>query len=735
MAHDYLPRKVRKNIKTCQQRRSHHRRETIRLELQQGWCGRFLSQAWRAAYALGGKKRGPKHRVYHQLPSYVPDVNEWSEYLGQKGSLGGCEATHTTWCTAFDEYHDEPFCEPGWDDNFLAKEDLKNTVSQLRKGTCRRGVQPGDVPVEIWKILLFYLKNQKSDDFRGGVGNVDNNCIFQGRGDLNERMHRIHAVSRKTLRPPLRWHCSYVWLLPKNNNKLKCASMRLIHGLQTYSKAFYAGLWKSQDVMPDPQHEFASAGKRREEAITAQCVMSHKLTVHNISHFSEWYDASNAFPSTSHSAIIDVVSDAKSECDATFFILHVVAAMFNLTAQGVTQLFAAGSGIFAGGSIARQMFGAVYTKCVDTWSNITAEGDKMLNAVSPLTGKVINCSITTFVDDIGKKRTVNADHIVDEANFVRSTLRNEVQSAGIDLNVDKSVIQVSLFGTGAMTRQRHIFNSGKVGQVRVTPEARYLGPYLNTNGTASQEVPRRIRATAIAWYTLIRFWYERIDLPFKLLVFRSVVVGTMLSGMVSFALSRSAYARLQSPIAKYARKLLRGRACVKVVNSQGVRTFQALSNVDVLKECGIAPIHVELAVQRLTMYQNIARDCDKHDLYITCMFGHFPFERLEHSFHPWKQQMVNDVELLRPYDEFAHFIDQLCIQPILLFQQGECNTTFCNFDLKVLRVKFTSVCTPPPGHCPPEIDNIIGGTSFMNVMTRCPMVQYAVCALTTSVHL
>ena len=49
-------------------------------------------EMWRLARLRGGKRTGPRKRVFGRVPSTKPTINEWKDYLAQDGPAGGCIA-------------------------------------------------------------------------------------------------------------------------------------------------------------------------------------------------------------------------------------------------------------------------------------------------------------------------------------------------------------------------------------------------------------------------------------------------------------------------------------------------------------------------------------------------------------------------------------------------------------------------------------------------------------------
>ena len=71
--------------------------------------------------------------------------------------------------------------------------------------------------------------------------------------------------------------------------------MRLIHGESTAGKAFYGGLYDRQRKVKSPVYCFSVPGKRREEGITCQLVLSWKLKRSGMASTTDFEDISNAF--------------------------------------------------------------------------------------------------------------------------------------------------------------------------------------------------------------------------------------------------------------------------------------------------------------------------------------------------------------------------------------------------------------------------------------------------------
>eukprot|EP00972_Heterocapsa_arctica_P090692 13381683-Heterocapsa_arctica.AAC.2 len=73
----------------------------------------------------------------------------------------------------------------------------------------------------------------------------------------------------------------------------------------------------------------------------------------------------------------------------------------------------------------------------------------------------------------------------------------------------------------------------------ITSVVKYLGSLVHNRGSNAAEVDERLRKAGIAWRTLGRVWYvQGVTLRVCLLLFRSVVLGRVLSGLESLVLTQ-----------------------------------------------------------------------------------------------------------------------------------------------------------------------------------------------------
>ena len=199
--------------------------------------------------------------------------------------------------------------------------------------------------------------------------------------------------------------------------------------------------------------------------------------------------------------------------------------------------------------------------------------------------------MTVFVDDLASIYGYYDNTALLQSNVLNDFLDACLSDVNMVQNLDKQELIVRVFGHGASNILWQIQDKFKE-QYKLS--ARYLGPYLQWDGSNIDEIKRRISAGNAAWFVFRSFWQCAVDQRFKNIVFKSIVVSIMFSGLVAFVLSNNEMRILTAAIIKLGRKLLRGRAWEKVRTEQGMK-YKAWSNVKVLRHIGMADAALELS--------------------------------------------------------------------------------------------------------------------------------------------
>eukprot|EP00972_Heterocapsa_arctica_P021843 3212838-Heterocapsa_arctica.AAC.1 len=103
-----------------------------------------------------------------------------------------------------------------------------------------------------------------------------------------------------------------------------------------------------------------------------------------------------------------------------------------------------GSGVLQGSSTASGDFIRVYSQAIDEWAAEILVPEFVV--VSPLTGNVLDLSICTYIDDLGKTSPNTAQELADSAKDSNLKLDKCPKSNGAEQNAKKKETMVQLVG-------------------------------------------------------------------------------------------------------------------------------------------------------------------------------------------------------------------------------------------------------------------------------------------------
>lgn len=142
--------------------------------------------------------------------------------------------------------------------------------------------------------------------------------------------------------------------------------------------------------------------------------------------------------------------------------------------------------------------------------------------------------------------------------------------------------------------------------------ARYLGPRITNEGTASVEVRLRVKQANAAYYSMAGMWRAAgVKWSIKVMMYKSIYIATLTTGLCAFALRDSAYAILNREAAKKARKIPGEWGVEKGPDG----TNRKKTNREVLAMMKMATMETEMRVMRLKWMQTVIRDPCHHHLY------------------------------------------------------------------------------------------------------------------------
>ena len=150
--------------------------------------------------------------------------------------------------------------------------------------------------------------------------------------------------------------------------------------------------------------------------------------------------------------------------------------------------------------------------------------------------KFVNTSHTVFVDDL---MSTSATYDSPTLGSMSATMSEALDEAflphGLVQNRTKKVSLANTFGPQARTCLRDLHQQAH----NINMHARYLGPQIQYDGGAREEVAIRCRHAWQCWYALSNIWRARISMQFKKTCFMASVVSVLFSAMIVFVLSKS----------------------------------------------------------------------------------------------------------------------------------------------------------------------------------------------------
>lgn len=442
-----------------------------------------------------------------------------------------------------------------------------------------------------------------------------------------------------------------------------------------------------EDRVADPPY-YAFGGvwfKRREEAVIVQQCVAWRQRALRRCHSATFYEVKNAFPSVAFDEVEGTVAGALPENHEALVMQHVRGARFRLRVYDGVDCYAPGSGVLQGSTVGPMLFNYTYWVRLTRWIAEQATWDTSLVARGVVTGRPMYMGVTAFVDDVAAAHTVDKpEDLRDRVLRAADRFDYHLAAMGTTQNREKNVTMAHVSGLVSRKVLREL-----VKERTAAPHARYLGPMLRYDGGDKTELEQRVRAAE-------RFLAGHGRFHMRMLVFRSVVEASLLSGLSAFVLSVGEVRRLEAVQIRLARTLLRGEACAKQVQADGTVKYAAETNDEVRRQLRLTKVHTELLVQRLRLWQELARRPQVHEITITAILDMLGAEG---EANPWRAQLLADVGELRAVDDYALFVDWLGGDARRLFRGMSCEEVreFAHMDMRIFRAREHGVVVPPPG--------------------------------------
>ena len=167
-------------------------------------------------------------------------------------------------------------------------------------------------------------------------------------------------------------------MIPKTTAKLGCAALRLVHGLDTFGKAYYKQLWRRRlNPATAPDWSFGyQAGRRRESQILMRNLSRWLAYKYGFGYSATNSDASNAFASNKHERLDIAVDkevcgdypDDAQRTDAALIKMRYHGAWISLHVDGKCLDLRPATGVLPGDAIAGELFNSDAHEVYVKWS-------------------------------------------------------------------------------------------------------------------------------------------------------------------------------------------------------------------------------------------------------------------------------------------------------------------------------------------------------------------------------
>ncbi|CAE8582344.1 unnamed protein product [Polarella glacialis] len=616
-----------------------------------------LTDAWRLIRDLAGRELGPKNRVRGSVLQTLPSAEEWLQTCEQPGSQGGCAAWRL-------ELFDLPFqwqpdgslvittSQPTadlddeldiWGQRQQVQEDFQQVRKNLQKCPGQRSVPQWSMPAEIWKYLLL-------DDPHAPEAQITS--------DVQDFFFQIRRVQEM----PRIWHHSEAALIPKGNDKQGTAAIRVVHKLDPLGRCFVKSLWQRGDHPSAPFSIGAVPRRRREQAILQLRLLLYRLHRLSVSTAFTKFDIRNAFPSTAHTALTEIVVNQSNKQDTKLLLQRHMQAATTIIAHNEEQLTVAlGSGAMQGDSIAAQLFCQVFQQAVITLHCMLyrcCDWSRRCIVRDVATGAEVDVSFCTFVDDFVKVVPIEGvQDLIQKQQTIDSMFEQVLTPRGLLSHPTKKEIVPTVKGKGANTIMRHLLIDQPGDLARCALSACYLGAVFVSDDSMNAELDARIQAATKAWYVFRRIWKNgQLSLTVRLYLFKTMVVSALLLGQEASVFSPPQIARLETWRMK--------KLCQVVGKAYWVQSYTASHPIrrtaQAIRRIARSPtIGSELRRRRLMWMRHLARHPEDCAPLRALMFGKLPEEENEQlspqghptgAASPWLAQWADDLTRLARAD-------------------------------------------------------------------------------------
>lgn len=199
--------------------------------------------------------------------------------------------------------------------------------------------------------------------------------------------------------------------MDKRNGKDGAHGLRLIHVCDPVGMAWMSASEKaepSRDAERDTAHG-SIAHRCVEDAVAVQLAQGWRMHDLRIDTALGLYDASNAFRCVSISDLDQAASELVPQADMVYHKDAHRLQLVTVEAVDGTLTMRPQEGVLMGSSLGPRKFVRAYCERLQLWSAELWRRDSsysLLYVRDPVSGRLIDASITSFVDDVGKRHIV-----------------------------------------------------------------------------------------------------------------------------------------------------------------------------------------------------------------------------------------------------------------------------------------------------------------------------------------
>ena len=222
---------------------------------------------------------------------------------------------------------------------------------------------------------------------------------------------------------------------------------------------------------------------------------------------------------------------------------------------------------------------------------------------------------------------------------------------------------------------------------------RYLGPQQPVRCQVDVTIP--IREAQTAWDEYKGFWANATNLDLTRMIFRNMILSTLMSGMIALNTTQLDINRLHSKMMALARRSLDRRATIKDENAEHI--IKKPESEIIMRLMKIGSFEIELDIARLSYWQRIFREPNHHQQIIIVVFGRFSFDAdfesyMENSRYKAFKTSLNK---MKDYDNLLDLYYDLAGPEQVLLDE-ELRGRFVYTDFKVMRAAQFTTSIPPP---------------------------------------